>query len=265
MRYRYVTADVFTEHAYQGNPLAVVLEADGLDTGQMQRIAREFNYSETSFVLPARDAAHTAWVRIFTPDREVPFAGHPNVGTAVVLAREMIAAGQPAPARFVFEELSLIHILAEVVKMAGYQRPLIAMMIIALIPTAIEARIDQEILERDLLVHSHQIDDLSMAGAVFAQATGSHDPVPYLCFLDNIIFAAFFFVHAVHEGAEPAFGIRRSAVVVINDVGIEYVGHWFVNLSVSGAVMAEVTLSLLLSLLCDPACRALPSINAIRT
>lgn len=104
MRYRYVTADVFTEHAYQGNPLAVVLEADGLDTGQMQRIAREFNYSETSFVLPARDAAHTAWVRIFTPDREVPFAGHPNVGTAVVLAREMIAAGQPAPARFVFEE-----------------------------------------------------------------------------------------------------------------------------------------------------------------
>lgn len=104
MRYRYVTADVFTEHAYQGNPLAVVLEAEGLDTAQMQRIAREFNYSETSFVLPARDAAHTAWVRIFTPDREVPFAGHPNVGTAVVLAREMIAAGKPAPARFVFEE-----------------------------------------------------------------------------------------------------------------------------------------------------------------
>lgn len=104
MRYRYVTADVFTEHAYQGNPLAVVLQAEGLDTGQMQRIAREFNYSETSFVLPPRDAEHTAWVRIFTPDREVPFAGHPNVGTAVVLAREMIAAGQPAPARFVFEE-----------------------------------------------------------------------------------------------------------------------------------------------------------------
>lgn len=70
----------------------------------MQRIAREFNYSETSFVLPPRDAGHTAWVRIFTPDREVPFAGHPNVGTAVVLAREMIAAGQPAPARFIFEE-----------------------------------------------------------------------------------------------------------------------------------------------------------------
>lgn len=104
MRYRYVTADVFTAHAYQGNPLAVVLDAEGLDTAQMQRIAREFNYTETSFVLAPREAGHTAWVRIFTPDREVPFAGHPNVGTAVVLAREMIAAGRPAPARFVFEE-----------------------------------------------------------------------------------------------------------------------------------------------------------------
>lgn len=104
MRYRYVTADVFTGHAYLGNPLAVVLDAQGLDASQMQRIAREFNYSETSFVMPARDPAHTARVRIFTPDREVPFAGHPNVGTAVVLAREQIAAGRPAPQAFVFEE-----------------------------------------------------------------------------------------------------------------------------------------------------------------
>ncbi|SSW71771.1 Trans-2,3-dihydro-3-hydroxyanthranilate isomerase [Achromobacter veterisilvae] len=104
MRYRYVTADVFTHRAYGGNPLAVVLGAEGLAAAQMQRIAREFNYSETSFVLPARDAAHTAWVRIFTPDREVPFAGHPNVGTAVVLAREWQAAGRPVPDAFVFEE-----------------------------------------------------------------------------------------------------------------------------------------------------------------
>ncbi|MEN4919469.1 PhzF family phenazine biosynthesis protein [Achromobacter spanius] len=104
MRYRYVTADVFTGHAYQGNPLAVILDSQGLSTVQMQRIAREFNYSETSFVLPAKDPAHTAWVRIFTPDREVPFAGHPNVGTAWVLAREQVAAGLPAPEAFVFEE-----------------------------------------------------------------------------------------------------------------------------------------------------------------
>ena len=104
MRYRYVTADVFTNRAYGGNPLAVVLDAQGLTAAQMQRIAREFNYSETSFVLPARDPAHTAWVRIFTPDREVPFAGHPNVGTAIVLAREWRAAGRPVPETLVFEE-----------------------------------------------------------------------------------------------------------------------------------------------------------------
>lgn len=104
MRYRYVTADVFTSQAYGGNPLAVVLDAQGLSTEQMQAIAREFNYSETSFVLPPKDSEHTAWVRIFTPDREVPFAGHPNVGTAVVLARELALAGQTVPDQFVFEE-----------------------------------------------------------------------------------------------------------------------------------------------------------------
>ena len=104
MRYRYVTADVFTSQAYLGNPLAVVLDADGLGAVEMQRIAREFNYSETSFVMRPQDSAHTARVRIFTPDREVPFAGHPNVGTAVVLAREQIAAGLPRPDAYVFEE-----------------------------------------------------------------------------------------------------------------------------------------------------------------
>ena len=85
---RYVTADVFADRPFAGNPLAVVLDAVGLSTAQMQAIANEFGYAETTFVLPARDPANTAHVRIFTPGVEVPFAGHPNVGTAVVLARE---------------------------------------------------------------------------------------------------------------------------------------------------------------------------------
>jgi len=104
MRYRFITADVFTGHPYGGNPLAIVLDADGLSTPQMQRIARQFNYSETSFVLAPKDPCHTAWVRIFTPDREVPFAGHPNVGTAVVLAQELAAAGRAVPDQVLFEE-----------------------------------------------------------------------------------------------------------------------------------------------------------------
>jgi trans-2,3-dihydro-3-hydroxyanthranilate isomerase len=104
LKRRYVTVDVFTNQVFGGNPLAVVLDAQGLSTAQMQSIATEFNYAETTFVLPARDAAHTAHVRIFTATVEVPFAGHPNVGTAVVLARELEAAGRPPVDQFLFEE-----------------------------------------------------------------------------------------------------------------------------------------------------------------
>ncbi len=85
MRRRFVTCDVFTDTRFGGNPLAVVLDAEGLSDAQMQQVAREFNYSETTFVLPA-EHGHDRNVRIFTPSREVPFAGHPNVGTAFVLA-----------------------------------------------------------------------------------------------------------------------------------------------------------------------------------
>jgi trans-2,3-dihydro-3-hydroxyanthranilate isomerase len=87
MRRRFVTLDVFTRRRYTGNPLAVVLEPDGLDGGAMQSIAREFNLSETVFVLPPADKAHRAKLRIFTPARELPFAGHPTVGSAVLLNR----------------------------------------------------------------------------------------------------------------------------------------------------------------------------------
>ena len=77
MQRRYITVDVFTDRAFGGNPLAVVLDAEGLSTAQMQAIAREFNLSETAFILKPQDSAHTAHVRIFTPSAEVPFAGHP--------------------------------------------------------------------------------------------------------------------------------------------------------------------------------------------
>src|SRR5205814_8771225 len=89
MKYRYYTCDVFTERRFGGNPLAVLPKADGLSDHQMQQIAREFNFSESTFVFPAK-AGHTRHVRIFTPAAEIPFAGHPNVGTAFVLA----AAGE---------------------------------------------------------------------------------------------------------------------------------------------------------------------------
>jgi trans-2,3-dihydro-3-hydroxyanthranilate isomerase len=100
----FVTVDVFTDTRFTGNPLAVITDARGLSDDEMQRIAAEFGYSETTFVLPPRDAGNTAEVRIFTPVTEVPFAGHPNVGTAYVLATQGIALGIPVGEHLRFEE-----------------------------------------------------------------------------------------------------------------------------------------------------------------
>lgn len=86
MKRRFHTLDVFTERRHEGNPLAVVLDAEGLDETAMQTIAREFNLPETVFVFPPKNQLNTAAVRIFTPANELPFAGHPTVGTAVLLA-----------------------------------------------------------------------------------------------------------------------------------------------------------------------------------
>jgi trans-2,3-dihydro-3-hydroxyanthranilate isomerase len=86
MARRFETLDVFTETALAGNPLAVVLDAEGLDDARMQAVAAEFNLSETVFVFEPRDAVNSARVRIFTPKRELPFAGHPTVGAAALIA-----------------------------------------------------------------------------------------------------------------------------------------------------------------------------------
>ena len=85
MRRTFATLDVFTDRRFAGNSLAVVLDAQALDAAAMQAIAREFNHPETVFVFAPADPAHRARVRIFTPARELPFAGHPTVGTAVLL------------------------------------------------------------------------------------------------------------------------------------------------------------------------------------
>lgn len=118
MQRRYVTVDVFTDRVFGGNPLAVVLDAGGLSTAQMQAIASEFNYSETTFVLPPRDSGNDAQVRIFTVTAEIPFAGHPNVGTAFVLATR----AAKSPERLKFEEgagLVGIEILQEAGRVVG--------------------------------------------------------------------------------------------------------------------------------------------------
>lgn len=88
MKYRFYTADVFTNRPFTGNPLAVFPHADGLDAGRMQAIAKEFNLSEVTFVLPPADPACDYRVRIFTPGSELPMAGHPTIGSTFALALE---------------------------------------------------------------------------------------------------------------------------------------------------------------------------------
>jgi trans-2,3-dihydro-3-hydroxyanthranilate isomerase len=102
--YRFLTADVFTDRPFGGNPLAVFPDGRGLSTERMQRVARELNLSETVFVLPPDDPRHTCRLRIFTPGAEMPFAGHPTVGSALVLAwlGQVPLTGEET--RIVFEE-----------------------------------------------------------------------------------------------------------------------------------------------------------------
>ena len=100
--YEFVTVDVFTDTVFGGNPLAVFPDAQGLSGEEMQQIAREFNISETTFVLPPKNAAHSAQVRIFNPTSEMPFAGHPNVGTGFVLA----AMNRDRDGVLLFEEIA---------------------------------------------------------------------------------------------------------------------------------------------------------------
>src|ERR1700728_4837843 len=108
--YEFVTVDVFTERRFGGNPLAVFPDARRLTDEAEQALAAEFNLSETTFVLPADNPQNHAKVRIFTTRQELPFAGHPNVGTGFVLARGM----DNPPEHLTFEEVAglvRVHIL----------------------------------------------------------------------------------------------------------------------------------------------------------
>ena len=120
MKVSFVTCDVFTDRPFAGNPLLVVPDARGMTPAQMQAVAREINYSESTFVLPAKDAAHAYWQRTFLPVKEIPYAGHPTVGTAVVMASlGEIAAGVPDGAVPVTIEVGFGPLRLEVLKKDG--------------------------------------------------------------------------------------------------------------------------------------------------
>src|SRR5262245_51964853 len=98
--YRYLHYDVFTDHLFGGNQLAVVLDGRGLSAETMQAVAKEMNFSETTFVLPAERTDTDVRMRIFTPGAELPMAGHPTIGSTFALARTGVI--EPGRDRFVF-------------------------------------------------------------------------------------------------------------------------------------------------------------------
>ena len=116
-RYPYVIADVFTDTLFCGNQLAVITDGRGLSSEQMQRIAREFNFAETTFVLPADASRPRHLIRIFTPRVELPFAGHPTIGTAAVLSFLRVAPPADATGAVIYEEkIGPIRLRVEPVK-----------------------------------------------------------------------------------------------------------------------------------------------------
>lgn len=120
MKVSFVTCDVFTDRPFTGNPLLVVPDARGLTTAQMQAVAREINYSESTFVLPPRDPAHAYLQRTFVPVKEIPYAGHPTVGTAVVMAAlGKVAGGAPDGAHRVTIEVGFGPLVLELLKKDG--------------------------------------------------------------------------------------------------------------------------------------------------
>lgn len=156
MKLHFTTVDVFTDRQFGGNPLAVVTDAQGLSTERMQAVAAEFNLAETTFVLPPKDPAHTAEVRIFTPKAEMPFAGHPNVGTAFVLARAGESYGRKISGdRLVFEEKAgLVNM--ELTREGGV---VVATRLAAPVPLSLGEEISPEIV---LKACSLKADDLKL-------------------------------------------------------------------------------------------------------
>jgi trans-2,3-dihydro-3-hydroxyanthranilate isomerase len=161
----FVTADVFTDQCFGGNPLAVILNAEALTAQQMQNIAREFNYSETTFVLPPAQGGDFQ-VRIFTPTMEVPFAGHPNIGTAVVLAQEGLL---PESGQFLFEEIAgMVPVTVQGSESSGFHAELTAPEALSLGQTFAPALLAQALsLPESAIVTTHHVPQLCSVGLPF--------------------------------------------------------------------------------------------------
>src|SRR5215469_15273136 len=203
--YEFVTVDVFTDRRFGGNPLAVFPDARGLTDEQMQALAMEFNLSETTFVLPPDNPQHHAKVRIFTPRTELPFAGHPNVGTGYVLAQR----DDNPPEHYVFEELAglvRVHILRDAAAISGVR-------IGAPRALSIDAGIPEEVVAACAGLTEHDI------------ATTAH--VPLVASVGTPFVIAEVTTEAALSRASPDIGAFRSAAERFPEVASRFSLHLY--------------------------------------
>jgi len=176
----YEVFDVFAEKALAGNPLAVVHDCEGLNDARMQAIAREFNLSETVFIFPPSNPAHEAAVRIFTPDYELPFAGHPTVGAAVSLARRRNTGDEADRLVALEEKVGIVRcgvILGDNSAFAEFDLPRL--------PDKIDIRIEKEEAAAAIGLGTHEIGFENHVPGIWSAGT------PYLLVpVHNLIAAA---------------------------------------------------------------------------
>lgn len=165
----YEIFDVFSDKALAGNPLAIVHECDGLNDAQMQAIAREFNLSETVFVFPSSNPGHAASIRIFSPEYEMPFAGHPTVGTAISMARRAENSNQTDLIVTLEEKVGIIRCgvsLSDERAFAEFDLPRL--------PELLDIRVEREEAAAALGLGTHEIGFENYVPAVWSAG------VPYL-------------------------------------------------------------------------------------
>jgi len=230
--YEFVTVDVFTEHRFGGNPLAVFPDARGLSDAQMQALAAEFNLSETTFVLPPDNPQHHARVRIFTPRMELPFAGHPNVGTGYVLARR---EANP-PEHLVFEEqagLVRVHIqrdAANQITGARISAPHSLSIDIAVPDAVVAACIG--LSEDDILTTAH---------TPLVASVGTPFVIAELASIDAL------------SRASPDLAAFRAAVERVPEIGARFALHLYVRLDGDATRLRTRMFAPLAGVLEDPA------------
>jgi len=208
MSRNYAILDVFTQTPLEGNPLAVVLDSDGLTDDAMQKIAAEFHLSETAFVFPPEREPHTASIRIFTPQEELPFAGHPTIGTAILLATDRGNPGSADSLLLLEEKVGSIRCVVELAGKGGQ-----AWFDAPKLPSPLNKSMDKSLIAESLGLAAEQIGFENHTLSSFEAGMGfNFVPVRNLSAIGNVQPKTDRWAEAF--GGDPAYVYTRETMAV---------------------------------------------------